>query len=228
MTFSKCVIVIPAKNEASNIGMQVKFLLSLGVKRVYVADDNSIDETSEVASAAGAKIITIPVDRIGLAGAYRYALTAASVYSDQRSIIIEMDAGGSHSVSDLLKFVKEFQRIPDLDVVFGRRFGDGAKYEAPFNRKFLSWGGTLLTNFMDPFGYQWQDATSGFIAYKPVALKKLLNCHQIADGHYYQTEMRRNAKLLRLKVTEVPITYTSSVSSLKFKDVIESLRLSIK
>jgi phosphoserine phosphatase len=52
-------VVIPVLNESSTIGRLVEFALSFpGVEEVIVVDDGSIDETPELARAAGANVIT--------------------------------------------------------------------------------------------------------------------------------------------------------------------------
>jgi phosphoserine phosphatase len=52
-------VVIPVLNESSTIGRLVEFALaSPGVEEVIVVDDGSIDETPELARAAGATVIT--------------------------------------------------------------------------------------------------------------------------------------------------------------------------
>jgi dolichol-phosphate mannosyltransferase len=230
MSFSRLTVVIPAKNEASNIGTQIRSLLSLGVRSIFVADDGSTDFTPNIARSAGVSVIPVPNTRIGLAGVYRFALKRASLILDSESIIVEMDAGGSHSHLDLYKFLDAFNDKPNLDVAFGRRFGKDATYDALLSRKLLSYGGTFLTNLIDhQFEYKqwWKDATSGYIAYKKSALDKLLSCDQIASGHYYQTEMRRNARKLKLNIVEIPITYVGGFSHLKLSSIKEALRCSL-
>src|SRR5579885_3402457 len=52
-----CMVVIPARNEASNIGRAVK---SLPHDTVIVVDDGSEDDTAPLARAAGAGVIRAP------------------------------------------------------------------------------------------------------------------------------------------------------------------------
>jgi phosphoserine phosphatase len=52
-------VVIPVLNESNTVGRLVEFALgSPGVEEVIVVDDGSIDETPELATAAGATVIT--------------------------------------------------------------------------------------------------------------------------------------------------------------------------
>jgi dolichol-phosphate mannosyltransferase len=223
-------VVIPLKDETDSIGTQVLLLRQFGINEVAVAvDSKSTEAAIGEAIAVGARVIEVPPGHKGLAGIYRYALGICA--AEQRSdVIVEMDAGGSHSAIDIVKFIDAFTNKPDLDVVFARRFGSLAKYNAKLRRKLLSLGGTVLTNLLDyPFSYKkwWSDATSGYIAYRTSALQQILNFPQISNGYYYQTEIRRNARKLNLNTLEVPITFNGSSSSLKFKDIFEALKLAV-
>jgi dolichol-phosphate mannosyltransferase len=223
-------VVIPLKDEVDSIGLQIVWLKQFGIREVVVAvDGKSTEAAIDEAIAAGARVIEVPPGNKGLARIYRYALGVCA--AEQRSdVIVEMDAGGSHSALDIMKFVNAFYDIPNLDVVFARRFGKLAKYNAKISRKLLSFGGTILTNLLDyPFSHRkwWEDATSGYIAYRTLALQQILNCPQISTGYYYQTEVRRNVRKLNLNTFEVPITFNGSSSSLKFKDIFEALKLAV-
>lgn len=55
------VALIPAHNEAERIATTVHSTLEIpGVDRVLVVDDASVDETSALARAAGAEVLTLP------------------------------------------------------------------------------------------------------------------------------------------------------------------------
>ncbi len=224
MTSPHVWVVIPARNEEATIGRLVEELKNYA-DVVIVANDSSNDNTAAVASHAGAAVVDVPPSRRGLAGVYRYGLQAAleKVQSLEEScIIVEMDAGGSHSPSDLPKFLEPF--VGDrVDVVFGRRFGPDAKYQGHYKRALLSLGGTLLYNLL--WGTEWADATSGFIAYRPSVLQFLLNAPWRSEGHYYQTEVRHQVRALGFRTAEVPITYRNSSSSLNWRSILEAWRL---
>jgi len=136
-----------------------------------------------------------------------------------------MDAGGSHNPEELPLFWNALAR--GCDIALGCRFKmDGASYTGHWKRKLLSVGGTMLTNAIH--GTKFRDATSGFIAYEGSALYRLLKSGYKAQGHYYQTELRLNARRLNLTCLDVPITFKSTNSTLNWRSVVESLRLVAK
>lgn len=210
-------VAIPCRNEADSIGDLIR-LARRHVDLVYVANDGSTDDTADVARAAGARVVDVPRDRAGLSAVYRAGLNAALV--DGHNIILEMDAGGSHSPSSLPIFIQSLFGL-DVDVAFGRRFGPKANYDGPFKRWALSRGGTILFNLRH--GTEWFDATSGFIAYRRHALEQLLAKPWCAGGHFYQSEVRARSKELGLRLSEVPIRYVSSSSSLRPSSIVEAL-----
>jgi dolichol-phosphate mannosyltransferase len=216
----KRAIAIPAYNEAATIGDQVSDLIGRGLADfVVVANDSSCDETGSVASNAGAHVVDVPKARRGMAGVYRAGLEAALNLGAE--FVMEMDAGGSHSIDEVQQFWDALI-TGQCEVAAGRRFGEGANHGAPWQRVLLSKVGTVLTNLRH--GTEFQDATSGFIAYRAMALSRLLQCRQLSEGHYYQTEMRVNAHMMGYVVHELPIHYASSSSSLNWRSITEAVR----
>jgi hypothetical protein len=222
-------VVIPLKDEVSTIWQQVTDLRRLGIREVVVAIDSKTTEYAiRAARDAGARVITTPSGNKGLANIYRHALGICDEEGIS-DVIVEMDSGGSHCTSDMSKFI--FKMYMGPDVVLGERFSKKAIYKAPWDRKLLSWCGTLLTNLLDhPFSFDkwWKDGTSGYIAYRKSALQQILKLPQKSSGYYYQTEIRRHIRKLGLVAKEVPIKFESSSSSLKMRHVFEAIRLAFK
>lgn len=215
-------VVIPCRNEADNIRGLVEDVLRYA-GTVVVVDDQSTDGTYQIAVDAGADVVRTHPQRDGLAAVYRTGLLYA-LELNRASIIIEMDAGGSHSPSDIRVLLEGFNTtgLP-VDAVTSRRFGYGASYDGRIDRMLLSYFGTWLFNVKHN---TWlQDATGGFIAYRRRALQKLIAEPYKSRGHFYQSEMRSRLLQMGGRIVEVPIRYKGSRSSLKLKSVIEALRL---
>lgn len=217
------VVMIPCRNEAATIGSLVTEARQYA-DAVLVADDSSADATADAARAAGAQVVAVPAGRPGLAGAYRCGLAAALAAHGPAAHYLEMDAGGSHAPGAIPHFWLALTM--GADVCAGARFGlRGAAYVGHWQRKALSYGGTLVTNARH--GTHFHDATSGFIAYKGDALARLIRDPWKARGHYYQTELRLRALQLGLQVAEVGIAYRNSGSSLNWQSIREAARLAL-
>ncbi len=215
------IVMIPCRNEAATIGDLVARAKS-HADIVVVADDGSMDRTAELATQAGARVVTVPGSRPGIAGVYAYGLRHILERCGESAHIAEMDAGGSHDPAALPAFWQALEA--GADVAAGCRFGgDGASYQGHWQRKALSYGGTVLTRWLH--ATQLRDATSGFIAYRGEALARLLETPWKARGHYFQTELRLRALRLGMRVGEVPIVYRSSGSTLNWKSIREALQL---
>ena len=131
-----------------------------------------------------------------------------------------MDGGGSHMPSEIPQFLDKLEE--GYDCVWGSRFMKGGSMrEQVWYRRFLSRGGTILSNLV--LGTKLEDMTSGFEGFQRKVLEEMkLDCF-MSTGHMYQTEMRFYCR--NLKTIEVPIHYVGSASSLKASSVTEALRL---
>ncbi len=146
---------------------------------------------------------------------YREALDAGCDW------ILEIDAGYSHSPSDIPQFFEKM--LEGYDAVFGSRFCPGGRIsESSFKRRVISRGGTVLTNLM--LGTKLKDMTSGFELFSRAALERVLGRGIHSRGHFFQTEIKAHCHGLR--ITEVPIHYraaSNSVNNNVLKDAFRSL-----
>lgn len=153
-----CVVIIPAHNEAEDIGFVIGKLNRCCNYPVVVVDDASTDDTIAVAKSAGATVIPLAV-QLGAWGAtqtgLRHALRQGYRYA------ITMDADGQHqaeSLPALLRPVVENR----ADVVIGACTERGSAL-----RK-VAW--KLMKSFS---GLRLDDLTSGFRVYDYRAIRRL-------------------------------------------------------
>ena len=124
-------VVVAAYNEASVIGRVVTDLLRHRYA-VVVVDDGSKDDTGRVARAAGAKVVTHPVN-LGQGAALQTGIQFA--IGNGAEYIVTFDADGQHRVSDAAAMVDRI-RDGDLDVVLGSRFL-GSATNMPASKRVL-------------------------------------------------------------------------------------------
>lgn len=112
-------VVIPLYNEARVIGDVVGELLPL-FPNIVTVDDGSRDGSGPLAQAAGARVVTHPINLgqgAALQTGFEYALEHGAQY------VVTFDADGQHKVEDAAAMVDR-ARTEDLAIVFGSRFLD--------------------------------------------------------------------------------------------------------
>jgi len=153
-----CVVVIPAHNEAEDIGFVIAELRRCCKYPVVVVDDASTDDTISVAQAAGALVIPLVV-QLGAWGAtqtgLRHALRQGYKYA------ITMDADGQHQAESLPALLHPIVENR-ADVVIGACTERGSAL-----RK-IAW--RLMKSFS---GLRLEDLTSGFRVYDYRAIRRL-------------------------------------------------------
>jgi glycosyltransferase involved in cell wall biosynthesis len=136
---AETVVIIPAFNEEARIADVVKGIAQcLPEARILVVNDGSADQTVEMASKAGAMVISHPFNLgygVALQTGYKYAL------KKEYEEVVQMDGDGQHDPSflaDLLRMI----RNGDADIAIGSRFletkslrPNGQGYRAPLIRK---------------------------------------------------------------------------------------------
>jgi glycosyltransferase involved in cell wall biosynthesis len=174
-------IVIPAYNEAARIGAVVRSALQYA-DEVIVVDDGSADETAEVASSAGARVIR--QDNAGYIAAVKRGFREAA-----GDVVVTMDADGEHRAEDVPRLVAPIV-AGEADLVLGRR-----PHIARPSERFLNW----LTRFRVKVG----DSGTGFRALRrDLALKLELRGRCICGISVLEPAV------LGARVAEVPIELT--------------------
>jgi glycosyltransferase involved in cell wall biosynthesis len=158
------VVFIPALNEEESLPSVLDELHEeLPEVDVLVVDDGSQDGTAELARAAGADVLSFPVNRglpVVVAAGYEYAARKHYAFCGR------VDADGQHPARELRRLLERV-RSGQCDVAVGSRFVSGEGYEPyrykPSPARRLGTGllrRTLSVRLGRPFG----DATSGMYA----------------------------------------------------------------
>jgi len=185
-------VVIPAKNEARNIGWVIERIPML-VDEVVLVDGISTDQTIDVARALRPDVIVVKDNRPGKGVALRAGFEAAS-----GDYVVMLDADGSMDPLEIPRFVEQLDQGADL--VKGSRFmhGGGTADMSPLrdvgNRGLLSIANVL-------FGVSHTDLCYGYAAFRRRAVLEL---GLTAMGFEIETELFLRAIRNGLSVVEVP------------------------
>ena len=195
MKVKKFLIIMPAYNEAENIG---KVLDNLKGHDVLVVNDASSDNTREIAESKGFKCISHKENK-GYCGAlvtgYQYALEHDYDY------VIQMDADGQHDTCNIEPLMNEITK-DEYDIILGSRFLKNSNcYKTGFlhnlGYKYFSALVKLLT------GTTIKDASTGLQALNKKAYSY---CIQHFDTKYPDANYVVHMLLHGFKIKEVPAT----------------------
>jgi dolichol-phosphate mannosyltransferase len=212
------LVVIPTYNEAESIAEILRALKSLDCD-VLVIDDGSPDGTAKIVRELGVEVIERS-GKLGLGSAYR---TGFSIAIDRGyTYIIQMDADGSHQVSDLEKMM---DWIGSADVIIGSRWvKDGGIANWSKFRQLISKSANNYANALLSLGIK--DTTSGFRIYTSALLRKMEISTIRSEGYCFQIEMTRRAISRGASVGEIPITFIErahGVSKMSFTIALEAV-----
>lgn len=218
-------LVVPMANEEKDFEAFVSSLTAvldtLQCGRVYFVVDNvSKDRTLEVCRARSQKdprFVTVwaPENR-NVVDAYMRGYKEALVNGHE--LILEMDAGLSHDPEAIPLFLAALRN--GNQCAFGSRFIKGGSIkDSTWKRKFLSKGGTIISNIL--LGSKMSDMTSGFQGFHRSLVEKFVNYKLLSKAHFYQTELRY--LLRKTRYTEIPIHYKAPSPSVSRKSVFNSI-----
>ena len=212
-------VVIPCLNEEENIEVCVRSALEVMEREgiageVVVADNNSEDRSAELATAAGARVVT--ETRRGYGSAYLAGFAAA-----RGKYIVMGDADLTYDFAEIPRFVAELDGGSEL--VMGDRMDNIQPGAMPWLHQYV--GNPLLSgtlNFFFKTGIR--DAHCGMRALRRDVLPRL---DLRTTGMEFASEMVIRAGKEDLKVSEFPIDYhprggTSKLST--FRDGWRHLR----
>ena len=184
----KQLIVIPARDEASTIGMVVRQLRQSGWSDVLVVDDQSSDGTGEAARAAGAMVMR-PVLAAGAWGATQAGLRLALAHGYEA--VISMDADGQHEVPEIPRLRA---RRDDADLIIGAHPERASRL-----RRIAWWWFRRLT------GFELRDLTSGFRYYSRAAMEVMAS-PEATLLDYQDLGALLLASRAGLRIVEVPVS----------------------
>jgi dolichol-phosphate mannosyltransferase len=217
---NSCLIIIPAYNEEALIQETVDRAKQYA--DVCVIDDCSKDATPDILSRIdNIKVIThtknthIPG---GLLDGMRYAVENNYEYA------IAMDAGLSHNPDELPLFIQH----PHCDLLIGVRT---TKIDTPLYRRALSRVGNAVYNVSLDFPFSaikstyYKDIPSGFRRYSKDAMTLLLSKQWSSKSFDVLLETVMFIYRGNLTISEVPISYRFTNSSLNKNVVKDCLRM---
>ncbi|MEI8361196.1 MAG: glycosyltransferase family 2 protein [bacterium] len=193
---NKIYLIIPAYNEAKNIGEVLATALKI-YSDIVVVDDGSSDETAAIVSLFNVHLLRHVTNR-GQGAALRTG-TKFAVFNGA-DIIVHFDADGQFLIDDIEVAIKKIV-LDKVDLVFGSRFlNDNTKM--PWFKKNIIMPLARLVNKL-AFNINLTDPQSGFRVFTAKSFEKII---WQQDGMAHCTEILHRATRSGLTLAEVPIT----------------------
>jgi hypothetical protein len=200
----RVVVVLPAHNEAANIGPVLQAIpdkLDGHPMVPLVVDDASEDDTAAASREAGALVARLPIRRGGgqaVRVGYGLALQLDAV------VVASLDADGQHDPAELPLLVEPILR-GEYDMVQGSRVL--GRYERESRLRHV--GVLLLSRLVSLMtGTRVTDVSNGYRAIASPTLRKLI----LEQDQFWTSEVIIEALRHRARIKEVPITVRARAS----------------
>lgn len=195
-------VIIPAYNEENAIAKVIQDIPPI-VDQIIVVNNNSTDNTYNVAKTAGATIIN------ELKRGYGYAcLRGMSYISSQETkpdIIVFLDGDYSDYPQQLSQLIAPIIE-KDIDLVIGARVKAlREKGAMTYPQKFGNWLATFLMKLF--FGARFTDLGP----FRAIKYHKLLTLHMEDKTYGWTVEMQLKAVKQKYSYVEVPMNYRNRI-----------------
>lgn len=200
-------VVMPAFNEAEGIASVVASFLSIPeIDQVIVANNNSSDNTAEVASRAGATVVWEPQP------GYGYACQAA-LRSANSNFVILVESDSTFRAGDVVKFLAYAE---EFDVVFGTRTSKSCIWEGSNMGPFLRYGNWAVAKLLEYLhnGPCLTDVGCTYKLLRREALQRLAPMFSVGRSHF-SPELMILAIRSKLNCVEIPIHYQPRLGTSK-------------
>ena len=196
---TKLIVQIPCYNEAGSLTETVadipRKIDGIDVVEVLIIDDGSIDDTIEVAKAAGVDHIVRNKSNKGLARTFSHGLKAC--LERGADIIVNTDGDNQYSGASIIDLVKPILE-GRADIVVGDRGTSEIEHFSPLKKRLQSLGSAVVRQLS---GLDVADAVSGFRAYSREAAMRT----NVVSNFSYTVETLIQAGNSDMTVLSVPV-----------------------
>ena len=209
----KCLIIIPAYNEAENIeGVVDKLTKEYPQYDYVVVNDGSKDDTAKICREKGYHLVDLKVNT-GLACAFQTGMKYAHIKG--YDCAIQYDGDGQHNPDYIAEMIRKMEN-EQQDVVIGSRFVTEKK---PFSMRML--GSRIIgLCILLTTGKKIKDPTSGMRLYNKQMIKRL------AHSMNYGPEPDTIAYLIKCgaKVSETQVVMNERTAGESYLTLTKTIR----
>lgn len=208
-------VIIPAYNEENSIGLVIKDLPKDLVRNVIVCNNNSNDQTKNVALSHGAIVVDQAIPGYGIA-CLKGLEYIANLPIDQRpDIVVFIDGDYSDYPQELPNIIAPILEQEYELVIGSRALGQMQKGSMTLPQRFGNWLATKLIKLL--YGYHFTDLGP----FRAVKYNALLKINMKDKDFGWTVEMQVKAAMLKLKCIEVPVNYKKRIGYSKVSGTIK-------
>lgn len=222
-TNKKITILIPCYNEAAGVGSVIDGFKAVAEStpsydfEIIAVDNNSKDNTSEVAARHGA---TVHFEgKKGKGNAMRSAFAQISSATDY---VVMLDGDHTYRANEVMRLIEPLE-AGFCTVVLGSRLNGKMQHDAmsAFNR----FGNNVFTTLARVFyGVKATDVLTGYYAWKADAVRKMTP-HLTSEGFTIEIEMVAKMAKLGESIFSVPISYDARAGESNLKPVADGIKI---
>jgi glycosyltransferase involved in cell wall biosynthesis len=211
----RTLIAIPAYNEEASLGAVLKDLRDHHpLEHVVVIDDGSRDATSQIALAAGVRVIRHPIN-LGVGAAMGTAFKYAAKHDYEA--LVQVDADGQHRPEFLSVLLGQ---LGSADIVIGSRFANGGKFASTWTRRTVQ---RVIAATVSAYSKSHlTDVTSGFRLSGPRAID-LFSQHYPVEWLGDTVESLILASRQGLTISEVSVSMNERMGGLPSQSIFRAL-----
>jgi glycosyltransferase involved in cell wall biosynthesis len=188
-------VAIPCYNEEATVAKVIEdFAAQLPDARIYVIDNNSSDQTAQIAESKGATVLYEPRQGKGFA----IETLLARIDAD---ILVMVDGDDTYDASSVGKLIEPVAK-GQADMAVAARL---AAYDARSFRPLHVAGNGLVRGLINRlFGARLTDILSGYRAFNRTVCRKI---PIVSAGFEVETELTIQMLYYRLRIVEVQVPY---------------------
>lgn len=206
-------VLIPAYNEAQSIGKVVADIPRDWVQTIVVCNNNSKDNTSEIAQRAGAIVVDEP--NPGYGNACLKGIVFLQQQTQKTDIVVFIDGDYSDYPEQLPEVVKPILE-QNMDMVIGSRaLGNRLKGAITPQQIFGNWLATTLIRWI--YGYRFTDLGP----FRAITWDALMRMKMEDKNYGWTVEMQIKAAQLNMKTCEVAVNYRPRIGVSKVSGTVK-------
>jgi glycosyltransferase involved in cell wall biosynthesis len=210
----QALVIIPAFNEEASIGKVIADVPRQWVREVVVVNNASTDRTVEVATAAGATVLTEMQRGYGHACLKGIAYAAALPVGQRPDVIVFLDGDYSDFPGEIELLLQPI-REEGYDLVIGSRvIGNREKGSLTPQQVFGNWLATKLLRLF--YGVRFTDLGP----FRAITLEKLLALQMKDTTYGWTVEMQLKAAKQKLRTTERAVSYRKRIGVSKISGTV--------